>query len=243
MIRRLAFGLALVASVIAAAARPAGAYPGLSRCHMTPVGDRRLCRPPARRAARARVRSEGRPRPRVWRDPRPLGLGPPRGPHSPQVTLGRPGRAGPGRAPRPPARPQGAAGSRPRPRLRPLGVAAVQSDDDQRPRPARLVEGGPAVAADRPHELRHTAITTWAEAGISAKRLSVWAGHRSVAFTLDRYAGVFEQREQSEAGRVPRARRLGGASGTACGTERVRIERSIAVHSGSSRLPTPRAAM
>jgi integrase len=48
------------------------------------------------------------------------------------------------------------------------------------------------------HELRHTAVTTWAEAGISAKRISVWAGHYSVAFTFDRYGHLFEKREQSE---------------------------------------------
>lgn len=48
------------------------------------------------------------------------------------------------------------------------------------------------------HECRHTAISTWAEAGVSAKRISTWAGHASVSFTLDRYAKVFERLEQSE---------------------------------------------
>lgn len=48
------------------------------------------------------------------------------------------------------------------------------------------------------HECRHTAISTWAEAGVSAKRISTWAGHSSVSFTLDRYAKVFERLEQSE---------------------------------------------
>jgi integrase len=52
------------------------------------------------------------------------------------------------------------------------------------------------------HECRHTAISTWAEAGVSAKRISTWAGHSSVAFTLDRYAKVFEKLERSEMERV-----------------------------------------
>src|SRR5262249_43162629 len=49
-----------------------------------------------------------------------------------------------------------------------------------------------------PHEARHTFASTMIEAGIPAKRLSVWMGHSSVAFTLDRYAKLFERREQGE---------------------------------------------
>lgn len=48
------------------------------------------------------------------------------------------------------------------------------------------------------HECRHTAVSTWAEAGVSVKRISTWAGHSSVSFTLDRYAKVFERLEASE---------------------------------------------
>lgn len=52
------------------------------------------------------------------------------------------------------------------------------------------------------HECRHTAISTWAEAGVSAKRISVWAGHSSVTFTLDRYGHIFERLEASEMGKL-----------------------------------------
>jgi hypothetical protein len=80
---------------------------------------------------------------------------------------------------------------------------------------------------------------TWAEAGISAKRISVWAGHRSVAFTLDRYAGVFEEREQSEMAKLDAFLELADSEARgrqlrdSCGTVRVRFRRSIAVHSGA----------
>jgi hypothetical protein len=56
-------------------------------------------------------------------------------------------------------------------------------------------------------------MTTWAEAGVSAKRISVWAGHASVAFTLDRYARVFERLEQGEMGRVDSFLALADSSG------------------------------
>jgi integrase len=45
----------------------------------------------------------------------------------------------------------------------------------------------------RPHELRHTAVSLWIASHIPAKHISVWAGHHSVAFTLDRYGHLFER--------------------------------------------------
>jgi integrase len=52
------------------------------------------------------------------------------------------------------------------------------------------------------HECRHTAVTLWIEAGVEAKRISVWAGHQSVSFTLDRYGHLFKQRDESEMAKV-----------------------------------------
>ena len=52
------------------------------------------------------------------------------------------------------------------------------------------------------HECRHTAVTLWIEAGVEAKRISVWAGHHSVSFTLDRYGHLFKRRDESEMAKV-----------------------------------------
>ena len=37
---------------------------------------------------------------------------------------------------------------------------------------------------------------------MSAKHVSVWVGHSSVAFALDRYAKLFEKREAEEMAKV-----------------------------------------
>lgn len=39
----------------------------------------------------------------------------------------------------------------------------------------------------RSHDLRHTFVALWVDAGVDTKEVSVRAGHSSVAFTLDRY--------------------------------------------------------
>ncbi|MGB3687160.1 MAG: tyrosine-type recombinase/integrase [Ornithinimicrobium sp.] len=47
---------------------------------------------------------------------------------------------------------------------------------------------------DRPmrvHDLRHTAITYWIQAGIPLPQVVKWAGHSTASFTLDRYAHFF----------------------------------------------------
>ncbi len=43
----------------------------------------------------------------------------------------------------------------------------------------------------RPHDLRHTAITYWIQAGIPLPQVVKWAGHSTASFTLDRYAHYF----------------------------------------------------
>lgn len=54
----------------------------------------------------------------------------------------------------------------------------------------------PAVAAAglarlSPHDLRHTAVALWIEAGANPKEVASRAGHTSVSFTLDRYGHFF----------------------------------------------------
>lgn len=43
----------------------------------------------------------------------------------------------------------------------------------------------------RIHDRQHTAVSLWIKAGISAKEVSVRAGHTSVAFTLVRYGHLY----------------------------------------------------
>jgi integrase len=48
----------------------------------------------------------------------------------------------------------------------------------------------------RPHDLRHTAVALWIEAGADPKQVSVRAGHTSVAFTLDRYGHLYPEADE-----------------------------------------------
>lgn len=52
------------------------------------------------------------------------------------------------------------------------------------------------VAPLRPHDLRHTAVALWIEAGADPKQVSVRAGHTSVAFTLDRYGHLYPEADE-----------------------------------------------
>lgn len=53
--------------------------------------------------------------------------------------------------------------------------------------PARF----PEIAGMTPHDLRHTCITYWVQAGIPLPQIVKWAGHSDAAFTLNRYAHYF----------------------------------------------------
>jgi integrase len=60
----------------------------------------------------------------------------------------------------------------------------------------------PAVAAVsledlRFHDLRHSFVALWVAAGANVKEVSVRAGHSSVAFTLDRYGHLYEDRSEA----------------------------------------------
>lgn len=45
------------------------------------------------------------------------------------------------------------------------------------------------------HALRHACISLWIEQNVSPKKVSAWAGHSSVAFTLDTYGHLWKQHE------------------------------------------------
>lgn len=45
------------------------------------------------------------------------------------------------------------------------------------------------------HEARHTAASFWIAAGLNVKTVSVYMGHASVAFTLDRYGHLLPGNE------------------------------------------------
>lgn len=52
------------------------------------------------------------------------------------------------------------------------------------------------------HQLRHTAITTWINAGMPIKTVQLLAGHHCASFTLDRYVHVTEEDMTREMNRV-----------------------------------------
>ena len=43
------------------------------------------------------------------------------------------------------------------------------------------------------HGLRHSFVAVMVAAGCNVREVSEWAGHNSVAFTLTRYGGLFEE--------------------------------------------------
>lgn len=49
------------------------------------------------------------------------------------------------------------------------------------------------------HEARHSAVSMWVHAGLNVRLVSTYAGHASVAFTLQRYAWLFEGQEREAA--------------------------------------------
>ena len=51
------------------------------------------------------------------------------------------------------------------------------------------------------HELRHTFVAL-SVAGCDARKVSIWAGHSTVAFTLDRYGGLYRDDEAADMSRL-----------------------------------------
>jgi integrase len=51
-----------------------------------------------------------------------------------------------------------------------------------------------------PHECRHTFASLMIAAGVNAKALSVYMGHSTVSFTMDRYGHLMPGNEDEAAG-------------------------------------------
>lgn len=81
---------------------------------------------------------------------------------------------------------------------RPLMTAAKLMDEQ-----IRETEDGKQVLHLTPRynikSLRHTAVSLWIDQGFSVKKISKWAGHGSVAFTLDTYGHLFADDDDDEA--------------------------------------------
>jgi integrase len=54
----------------------------------------------------------------------------------------------------------------------------------------------------RVHDLRHTYVSLMIAAGVNPKEVSTWAGHSTVAFTLDRYGHLYEEHADEAMGRL-----------------------------------------
>lgn len=66
---------------------------------------------------------------------------------------------------------------------------------------------GPATRAAgldglRFHDLRHTCVALMVAAGANPKAVSTWAGHSSVAFTLDRYGHLLDGHDDDVSDRL-----------------------------------------
>jgi integrase len=57
----------------------------------------------------------------------------------------------------------------------------------------------------RRHDLRHSAITTWLNAGVTLKTAQRWSGHKTASVLLDTYLGVVRDDVSISLGRVEQA--------------------------------------
>lgn len=78
-----------------------------------------------------------------------------------------------------------------------------------------ITTGRPAVARSGLrgvtfHGLRHSFVAILVAAGCNVREVSEWAGHNSVAFTLTRYGGLFEDGSDAAIDRLDAL--LGGAT-------------------------------
>jgi integrase len=76
--------------------------------------------------------------------------------------------------------------------------------------------GFPKVKKFRWHALRHFAVSTWIEAGLSPKTVQTFAGHSTMAMTMDRYGHLFKSDDHGRLMDRVGASLFGGNSGTAC---------------------------
>jgi hypothetical protein len=86
--------------------------------------------------------------------------------------------------------------------------------------------GRPCCAPGLTTSLRHSFVAIMVAAGCNVREVSEWAGHNSVAFTLTRYGGLFEDNTDTAIDRLDallggfcdaREEASGGLSGTAMG--------------------------
>ena len=62
----------------------------------------------------------------------------------------------------------------------------------------------------RRHDLRHSAITAWLNAGVPLKTAQAWSGHRTASVLLDTYLGVMNGDEEVALARYEAALRQDG---------------------------------
>ncbi|MDQ3431820.1 MAG: site-specific integrase [Actinomycetota bacterium] len=78
---------------------------------------------------------------------------------------------------------------------RPVNSSNFHRDIWSKARDAVFEEDSPLRAARR-HDLRHSAITTWLNAGIPLKTAQRWSGHKTLSVLLDTYLGVMKADEE-----------------------------------------------
>jgi integrase len=60
------------------------------------------------------------------------------------------------------------------------------------------LHGAAAPARFKWHALRHFAVSCWIEAGASPKTVQTWAGHSTLAMTMDTYGHLFPSEDHSK---------------------------------------------
>jgi len=69
----------------------------------------------------------------------------------------------------------------------------------------RVFEEGSSLRALRRHDLRHAAITSWLNAGVTLKTAQRWSGHRTASVLLNTYLGVMRDDLDTSVARVEEA--------------------------------------
>jgi integrase len=68
-----------------------------------------------------------------------------------------------------------------------------------------VFSAGSPLRKVRRHDLRHSAITAWLNAGVPIKTAQVWSGHRTASTLLDTYLGVMRHDEALGRARIQQA--------------------------------------
>ena len=74
--------------------------------------------------------------------------------------------------------------------------------DVWRPARAKVFGSEDPLRDVTPHDLRHSAITNWLNAGVPLKTVQHWSGHKTLSVLLDIYAGVMSGDDDLARGRV-----------------------------------------